>query len=86
MLHQRTSDVLELYQEGSEIQCFESPEEALEKIEYYLEHPAEREEIARRGYERAVPAYSYDRRVREIVEYHERKSKPTSVMAAEVHA
>jgi spore maturation protein CgeB len=74
MLHPRTSDILELYQEGTEIECFASTADALEKIEYYLNRPSERERIASRGHERAVPAYSYDRRMREIIAYHDHKS------------
>ncbi len=82
MLHRRTPDVLELYQEGSEIECFDSPEEALGKIEFYLQNPAKREEIARKGYQRAVPAYSYDERVRFIVDYHVR-NQATAARAAD---
>ena len=82
MLHQRTADVLELYEEGSEIECFDSPDEALEKIEFYLAHPAKRSEIANNGYRRAVPAYSYDERMREILAYHEQHRGAVAAYAA----
>jgi spore maturation protein CgeB len=73
MLHPRTADILELYEEGSEIECFASAAEALEKIQHYLAHPAERERIAARGHKRAVPGYSYDKRMQAIIAYHEQK-------------
>lgn len=71
MLHERTPELLELYEEGKEVACFGSVEELAEKIQYYLAHPQEREAIARAGQLRCVPAYSYDNRMREILRYHE---------------
>jgi len=69
MLHERTPELLELYEEGREVAAFETVEELAAKIEYYLAHPAERESIARAGHDRCVPAYSYDRRVDGILAY-----------------
>lgn len=71
MLHERNPEVLDLYREGEEIACFASIEELAEKIAYYLAHPNERERIARGGYERCVPEYSYDNRMREILRWHQ---------------
>jgi spore maturation protein CgeB len=70
MLHERNPEVLELYKEGKEIECFDSPEELAEQIDYYLAHPSERENIARAGRARCVPAYSYDNRMAEILRWH----------------
>ena len=70
MLHERTSELLELYEEGKEVACFGSAEELAEKIQYYLSHPAQRDAIARSGHARCVPSYSYDNRVREMLRYH----------------
>lgn len=75
MLHQRTEEVRELFEEGREIACFDSAGEALQKIDYYLAHDREREEIALRGHRRAVPAYSYDARMQFILDYH-RQHRP----------
>ena len=70
MLHERTTELLTLFEEDKEVVCFQSPEEAAAQIEYYLAHPAEREAIAQAGFERCVPAYSYDNRMRQILDWH----------------
>jgi spore maturation protein CgeB len=70
MLHERNSEVLDLYREGEEIACFDSAEELAEQIDRYLAHPAELESIARAGYARCVPAYSYDNRMAELLRWH----------------
>jgi spore maturation protein CgeB len=74
MLHERTPELLELYEEGREVTAFGSVEELASKIEYYLAHPEEREAIAHAGHVRCVPAYSYDSRVKEILRYHDSHS------------
>jgi hypothetical protein len=75
MLHERNPEVLELYREGQEIECFDTVEELAEKIDYYLAHPEERERIAKAGHARCVPAYSYDNRMAELMRCHfERRS------------
>lgn len=81
MLHERTPELLELYDEGKEVACFGSAEELAEKNQYYLAHPAKREAIARAGHARCVPAYSYDNRVKEILRYHEGASRSHSELA-----
>ncbi|MGC2741661.1 MAG: glycosyltransferase, partial [Candidatus Angelobacter sp.] len=74
MLHERNPEVLELYEEGTEIGCFASAEELAAKIDYYLAHPLERLQIARAGHARCVPAYSYDSRMAEILRWHAKGS------------
>jgi spore maturation protein CgeB len=69
MLHERTSEVLGLYEEGREIACFSSAEELASKISYYLNHADEAAQIAAAGRARAVPAYSYDVRMGQILDY-----------------
>jgi spore maturation protein CgeB len=71
MLHERTSEVLELYEEGKEIACFSDAKELGDKIDYYLAHPEERVAIAAAGRARCVPAYSYDNRMAEIIRWHQ---------------
>ena len=74
MLHPRTAEVQELFVEDREIVCFDSVQELAEKIDYYLAHPAERQAIAHAGYLRSVPAYSYERRMAEILHWHEQRN------------
>jgi spore maturation protein CgeB len=74
MLHERTNEVLQLFEEGKEVACFGSAEELADKIDYYLAHPEERASIAAAGRRRCVPAYSYDNRVAEIIRWHQEHS------------
>jgi spore maturation protein CgeB len=70
MLHERNPEVLELFEEGKEMACYSSAEELAAKIDYYLTHPEERKAIAEAGYNRCVPAYSYDNRMQTILDWH----------------
>jgi spore maturation protein CgeB len=70
MLHERNPEVLELYKENEEITCFDSAAELAEKIDYYLKHPEERERIALAGHARCVPAYSYEKRMESLLQWH----------------
>ncbi|HUS18680.1 MAG TPA: glycosyltransferase [Terriglobales bacterium] len=70
MLHERNTEVLTLFEEGKEIACFASPQELVEKLDFYLAHPAERVAIAEAGYRRCVPAYSYSSRMTDLLQWH----------------
>ena len=54
------------FEPGKELETFASKEELVEKIRYYLDHPTEREEIARRGQLRCLSDYSMEKRVVEF--------------------
>jgi spore maturation protein CgeB len=82
MLHERNPEVLDFYRENEEIACFESVEELAEKIDYYLAHPVERENIARAGHARCVPAYSYDNRMAEILRWDQQHRRTAHVELA----
>lgn len=71
MLHERTAEVLTLYEENREVACFSSVDELAGKIDHYLSNPWQAAKIAEAGYRRAVPNYSYDSRMRRILAYHE---------------
>jgi spore maturation protein CgeB len=50
MLNERTEEHLALFAEGREAAYFESPEEFVEKIRYYLKNETEREQIRKAGW------------------------------------
>jgi glycosyltransferase involved in cell wall biosynthesis len=72
-IHRRTSFVKTLYSEAEEVPMFESAEELAEKVLHFLDRPAERKRMALMAHRRAVPAYSLDNRVNEIVGILERR-------------
>jgi spore maturation protein CgeB len=78
MLHERSAELLTLFAENNEMACFETTEELATKIEYYLAHAEERNKIARAGYRRCVPAYSYDNRMGEVLAWHFQALPPAS--------
>jgi len=71
MLHPRYPEVLDLFADRKEIVCFDSVREMAEQIDYYLAHPEQRLSIAQAGYERCVPTYSYENRMREILNWYQ---------------
>jgi spore maturation protein CgeB len=83
MLHERTPELAELFEEGREVACFGSVDELAAKIEHYLAHPAERRAIAAAGRARCVPAYAYDERMREILAWHDAATSASPARAGE---
>jgi spore maturation protein CgeB len=69
MIHIDNDEIRSHYKAGEEIETFASSEELVDKIEFYLANPEVRERVAVKGYERAVPAYGYAERAREIVDF-----------------
>lgn len=80
MIHERNQEVRTFYREGREMAAFDGPEELVEKVRHYLKRPGERRAIASAGFQRCVPAYSYDARMRECLEFHERSERGPSLM------
>jgi len=70
MLHERSGELLELFDEDREVACFTGVGELIEKMCFYLAHPDARARIAERGHARCVPAYSYDVRMRALLDWH----------------
>jgi len=54
MLAQRTPELQQLFREGVEADYFSNVGELCQKAAYYLSHPVEREQIARRGHLRCL--------------------------------
>lgn len=49
-----------IYFVGKEIVCYKNMKEAIKLIKYYLRNNAEREKIAKAGYEKAIKEYTYE--------------------------
>ena len=62
MLHIDNPEVRSLFDCGSEIDCFSSPEELAQKVKFYLARSELRRACIERAYARCVPAYSYEAR------------------------
>lgn len=58
----------DLFELGHEIVVFQDDQDLIDKIDYYLSHPEEREQIARAGYERTVSCHTYQHRVQSMVD------------------
>lgn len=63
------AETAELFEEDKEIVMFRTPEEMMEKIDYYLHHDMEREMIARAGYEKVMRCYTYEKKLRELLDW-----------------
>ncbi len=60
-------DLFNVYQPGYEIATYTSPHDLIEKIQYYLHHEEERQEIALRGLKRTVTEHTYHHRVSSLL-------------------
>jgi glycosyltransferase involved in cell wall biosynthesis len=68
----RTPAVVELFKEGETVECFDSVEEARDKIGYYLGHEEGRRRIAEAGYRFVVErGHTYLDRARQILTWAE---------------
>ncbi len=69
MLAERTDEHLRLFKEGVEAEYFDSKEELLEKVTYYLNHESERQQIAEAGFKRCYTSdYTFKNRMSELIE------------------
>ena len=69
MLHERTESHLDIYKEGRDADFFESSEELIDKVRYYLLHDHERERIRQAEYSRTMSAgHSYRNRLEQILQ------------------
>jgi spore maturation protein CgeB len=68
MLAERTSEHLEMFEEGEEAEFFDSHAELIEKVKFYLKNEPERRRIAQAGRERCLRSgYSNHERLKEIM-------------------
>ncbi|MDE5933543.1 MAG: glycosyltransferase [Lachnospiraceae bacterium] len=60
-------EIPELFEEGKEIVTFRTPEELIEKADYYLKHEKERMEIGINGYKKVKKCYTYEHQLNKII-------------------
>lgn len=58
----------ELFEPEREVVTFRTRQELKAKVDYYLAHPAERQEIANRAYARAHREHTYEKRLEKMLE------------------
>ena len=63
------ADFMDCYIPGEDFIYYESKDDMLSKIDYYLKHDDERTAIARNGFERTAANHTYKHRVEEMVSY-----------------
>lgn len=70
VLVNRTQALTELFKEGETIECFDSVEEARDKISYYLAHEESRQRIAQASYRFVIEGgHTYVDRVRQLQDW-----------------
>ena len=57
----------ELLEPGREVAVYHSPEEARDRVRYYLKHPDERERMARAGRERVLSQHTFVHRMKTLL-------------------
>lgn len=69
------SETAELFEEDKEIVMFRTPEELMEKAAYYLAHDKERECIARAGCRKVLSCYTYEKKLKKLMDWVEEEEK-----------
>jgi glycosyltransferase involved in cell wall biosynthesis len=68
LLTESKRNLPELFEPGREVVAYDSVDDLVEKVAYYLEHDEERSEIARSGQERTLREHTYAQRMSELAE------------------
>ena len=63
------ADFMDCYVPGEDFVYYESKDDMLTKIEYYLKHEDERKAIAQNGFERTATNHTYKHRIEEMISY-----------------
>ena len=61
-------ELAEQFEDGKELALYASLEELLDKTQYYLSHEEERREIAYQGFRKVQTLFSYETRVKQMLE------------------
>lgn len=63
------AEIPEYFEIGTDLECYASLEELLDKCEYYLNHEELRAQIARNGYEKVKAGHGYRERMKEMLKH-----------------
>jgi len=63
-----TEEIAEFYELGKEIDTYQSPEELVDKVKFYLNHPKEAENLREAAYQRAKRDHTWVNRFEELFE------------------
>ena len=69
LLSNYQADFYEQFTPGEDMVCYESKEDLMDKIAYYLKHEDERKEIAQNGHRKIKESHTYKHRVMEMLSY-----------------
>ena len=61
------AEIPEYFEIGKDLEVYESTDELIQKVDYYLHHEAERMNIAIHGYEKTVKYHTYETRLAEMI-------------------
>lgn len=75
MLHERTPDLLELFEEDTTCFCFDGPHELIAQVDRLLSHAELRTRVAAQGLSHVRSHHTWDHRVRTILDEHLRRSR-----------
>lgn len=62
------AEILELFEDGVDLVCFYNTKDLIEKTNYYLAHPKERQAIAESGYQKVKKYHTYNKRLSKMLE------------------
>jgi spore maturation protein CgeB len=68
LLTEVAPDLERYFEPGTEIATFETPDQLLAKVRFYLDHPDQRDAIAQAGHRRTAADHSYEQRFSEILQ------------------
>lgn len=69
------AETAELFEEDREIVMFKTPEELFDKAGYYLKHDKEREQIAKAGHDKVLKCYTYEKKLKRLLDWVEGEGK-----------
>jgi spore maturation protein CgeB len=65
----RTGPILEIFKEGNTIECFETVDEAKDKIRFYLTHESQRIKVANQAHDLIMGSHTYVDRAKTIIKW-----------------